>query len=145
MLANDFNERVIAEFRANDGVVGGPYEGVPLVLLHHVGRRSGRRYLAPVVYRREGLDRIFVFASAAGAPDNPAWYANLVAAGRGHIEAGSPSGGIDQHDVSVTDLHGGERDRVYRAQVADMPVFAEYQQRARGARTIPVLALDRTS
>ena len=85
---NDWNARIIAEFRAHDGRVGGNFEGAPLVLLHHRGRRSGREYVNPVMYLPDegDPDRIYVFASKAGAPDHPEWYRNLTAAGSGRVE-----------------------------------------------------------
>src|SRR5665213_1010953 len=76
--ANDFNTRIIEEFRANDGVVGGPFEGATLVLLSTIGAKSGQTRVNPVMCRIEG-DRLFVFASNAGLPTNPNWYHNVVA------------------------------------------------------------------
>ena len=75
---NEFNAQIIAEFRANDGIVGGPFEGATVLLLHTTGAKSGAERVNPVVARREG-DDLFVFASKAGAPTNPDWFHNLVA------------------------------------------------------------------
>jgi deazaflavin-dependent oxidoreductase (nitroreductase family) len=140
---SDFNDKVIAEFRANEGRVGGPFEGAPMVLVHHVGRRSGDEHVAPMMYLPgpdggADEDSIFVFASKGGAPTHPDWYRNLVAAGRGSVEVGTTS-----YDVTVTDVAGEERDRVYAEQASRYPGFAEYEERTRGIRTIPVLRLTR--
>ncbi|MET9958474.1 nitroreductase/quinone reductase family protein [Streptomyces sp. NPDC006326] len=77
--ALDWNAKNIAEFRANEGKVGGVFEGAPLVLLHHVGRKSGREYVSPTMYLPHDTepDVIYVFATKGGAPANPDWYRNL--------------------------------------------------------------------
>lgn len=132
----DFNTQIIARFRANDGDV----DGVPYILVHHRGRRSGQEYLVPMVYLRDEQDPelVYVFASKAGAPTHPDWYHNLVAAGRAEVEIGP-----ETFEVSVTDLDGAERERIYAAQVAVMANFAEYEEKTAGIRTIPVLGLRR--
>lgn len=136
----NWNQQVIAEFRANGGKVGGGFAGAPMVLLHHVGRTSGKEYVTPLVYLpKDGDDRtIYIFASKAGAPEHPDWYHNLMAEGRTTIEVGSGS-----HPVTVTEVTGGERDRLFAEQVKRMPGFGEYQAKTAGIRTIPVLALTR--
>ncbi len=134
---DDFNARVIAEFRENDGRVGGPFEGAPMVLVHHRGARTGTERVTPLMYRPDG-DRAYVFASAAGAPDHPAWYHNLMA----HPDTSAELPGDGEVPVRITELTGAERDRVWDAQKADYPQFAEYE--AATDRTIPVLALDRS-
>ncbi|HEV7827128.1 MAG TPA: nitroreductase/quinone reductase family protein [Mycobacteriales bacterium] len=137
----DRNAAIVAEFRANGGRVGGSFEGAPLTLVHHRGRRSGREYVAPMMYlASEGdPDVIYVFASKAGAPENPEWYHNLLAAGAATVEVRT-----ETYAVTVTELTGAERDRVYDEQARRYPGFAEYAQRTRGTRTIPVLALRRS-
>jgi len=142
---SDVNQQVIEEFRAHQGRVGGPFEGAPLVLLHHVGRTSGQERVSPVMYLADEHDpaTIYVFASMAGAPQNPAWYHNLRAAGTAAIELGTESG-TATYDVTVRELTGTERDEVYAEQARRYPGFAEYEQKAAGIRTIPVLALTRT-
>ena len=134
---NDFNTGVIAEFRDNAGKVGGPFEGAPMVLLHHTGAKSGVERVTPLMYRPDG-DRIVIFASKAGAPDNPAWFHNLVANPETTIEIGDETGVAVRAEV----LEGEERDRVWNAQKAAVPQFAEYELSA-GDRVIPVVALDR--
>jgi deazaflavin-dependent oxidoreductase (nitroreductase family) len=139
--ANDWNAKVITEFRSNDGRVGGNFEGAPLVLLHHRGRKSGHEYVSPVMYLPDDADHdtIYVFASKGGSPHNPAWYYNLTGAGEGSVERGG-----ETYAVKVRDVKGDERDRIFDEQARRYPGFAEYAQRTAGIRTIPVLALTRT-
>jgi deazaflavin-dependent oxidoreductase (nitroreductase family) len=137
----DWNARTIEEFRANEGRVGGTFEGAPLVLVHHRGRKSGREYVTPVMYLPHEIDDdvIYVFATKGGAPTNPEWYDNLAAAGTGSVERGT-----DSYAVTVRELTGAEHDRVYAEQARRYPGFAEYATRTAGIRTIPVLELTRT-
>ena len=135
---NEFNRQVIEEFRSNGGKVGGPFEGATMVLVHHIGARSGTERITPLVTRVDGGDR-YIFASKAGAPDHPAWYHNLMATPRISVELADGAGGIESVDVEVVELTGEDRNRVWEAQKADVPQFAEYE--AGTDRTIPVLAL----
>jgi deazaflavin-dependent oxidoreductase (nitroreductase family) len=135
MDMNDYNAQIIAEFRANDGKVGGDFEGANMVLVHHTGARSGTERVTPLVYRPDG-DEWIIFASKAGAPDNPDWYHNLKANPDTTIEVGS-----ERVEVMATELTGADRERVWEAQKADVPQFAEYE--ANTDRTIPVIALRR--
>jgi deazaflavin-dependent oxidoreductase (nitroreductase family) len=135
---NDFNQQIITEFRANEGRVGGPFAGAPMVLLHHVGRKSGKEYVTPLVYLPGDNDSIYIFASKGGAPANPAWYDNLITAGKATVEVGTSN-----YVAKITELSGDERDRVYAEQVQHMPGFGEYAQKTEGIRTIPVLRLTR--
>jgi deazaflavin-dependent oxidoreductase (nitroreductase family) len=134
--ANDFNTQIIEEFRANDGIVGGPFEGSPMLLLTTTGARSGRPHVTPMMYRAEG-ERLYVFASKAGAPTNPDWYHNLVA----HPEV-TAEVGKERFGARATVVDRAQRDRVYAAQAAQYPGFAEYE--AKTDRVIPVVALDRS-
>ncbi len=138
---NDPNTGVIQEFRANEGRVGGTFEGAPLVLLHHRGRRSGNEHISPVMYLADESDEavLYVFATRGGGPSNPDWYYNLVSAGEGSIERGT-----DAYCVTVREVAGDERDRIYAEQARRYPGFAEYAKRTEGIRTIPVLELTRT-
>ena len=140
--ANDWNERTITEFRANGGRVGGVFEGAPLVLVHHQGRKSGREYVNPMMYLADDADdgTIYVFATKAGAASNPDWYYNLTASGAGSVERGT-----ETYSVTVRELQGDERDRIYDEQARRYPGFADYAQRTAGIRTIPVLGLKRSS
>ena len=138
--ANDWNEKIIAEFRANEGRVSGRFEGAPIVLLHHRGRKSGREYVNPVMYLLDESyeDTIYVFATKGGAPSNPDWYYNLIGAGEGTVERGT-----ETYHATVRELTGDERDRVYRKQARRYSGFANYAQQTAGIRTIPVLELRR--
>ena len=137
---NDWNASTIAEFRANGGRVGGPFEGASLVLLHHRGRKSRREYVTPMMYLPDDRDdgTIYVFATKGGAPSNPDWYYNLVQSGEATIERGT-----ETYAVTVRDVRGDERDRIYDEQARRYPGFAEYAERTKGIRTIPVLSLSR--
>ncbi len=140
-MADDWNDGIIEEFRANEGRVGGPFEGAPLALVHHLGRRTGRESVTPMMYMADEQapeDVVYVFASKAGAPTNPDWYHNLTTAGQATVERGT-----ETYSVTVTELSGSERDRIYGEQARRYPGFAEYEQKAAGFRTIPVLALRR--
>ncbi|HWF56958.1 MAG TPA: nitroreductase family deazaflavin-dependent oxidoreductase [Candidatus Dormibacteraeota bacterium] len=138
--AIDWNARIIDEFRANQGHVGGPFEDAPLLLLHHRGRKSGREHVTPVMYllAADDPDVRYVFASKNGAPDNPAWYHNLLEAGSASVELGR-----DTLPVAVRELTGGERESVYAEQARRYPNFGEYEEKTAGIRTIPVLELRR--
>jgi deazaflavin-dependent oxidoreductase (nitroreductase family) len=129
----DFNAKVIDEFRANDGHVGGRFQDMPLLLVHHVGAQSGAQRVNPVAYQRDG-DRYVIFASKAGAPTNPAWYYNLKAHPDTTIEVGDQT-----LSVHASEATGDERERLYGAQAVRMPQFAEYAQKT--SRAIPVLVL----
>ena len=133
----DFNAAIIDEFRSNEGRVGAPFEGAPMVLLHHKGARSGTQRTAPLMSRVDG-GRRFVFASKAGAPDNPDWFHNLVANPETSVEVAGDDG-IEVRDFTAVVLEGGERDSVWEAQKSDWPQFAEYE--ASTDRTIPVIEL----
>lgn len=136
----DWNDKIIDEFRANQGRVGPPFEGAPLTLIHHRGRKSGRDYVSPTMYLRSDDDAsvIYVFATRGGSPQNPGWYYNLVDAGTAEVELGTQT-----YPVTVTELSGVDRDRVFAEQARRYPAFGEYEQKTAGIRTIPVLALRR--
>jgi deazaflavin-dependent oxidoreductase (nitroreductase family) len=131
----DYNASIIEEFRANHGKVGGNFEGAPLLVLHSVGAKSGQERVSPMMYLADG-DRYLVFASKAGAPDNPDWYHNLKANPDATIEVGD-----DTVDVRAEELPRAERDEKYAEQAALFPGFADYEKKT--DRVIPVLALTR--
>jgi len=133
--ANDFNTQVIEEFRQNGGKVGGQFDGAPLLLLTTIGAKSGQPRTCPMMYRPEG-ERLFVFASKAGAPTNPDWYHNLVAHPEVTVEVGS-----ERFTADAAVVGGAERDRIYAVQAAEYPGFADYQEKT--DRIIPVVALQR--
>ena len=128
---NDFNERNIAEFRANHARVSGPFEGAPVVVLHTVGARSGKQRTNIMMYLADG-DRYLVFPSNQGADHNPDWYWNLKANPDVRIEIGD-----DIIDVHAIELRGAERDDKYAIQAERYPGFAEYERMT--SRTIPVI------
>jgi len=130
---NDFNRAVIEEFRANDGKVGGPFEGAPVLLLTSTGAKSGKHRTTPVMYLPDG-ERMVIFASLAGAPNNPAWYHNLLANPSASVEVGPETVEVDAVETS-----GEERERLFRRQAELYPQFAEYEQKT--TRQIPVIAL----
>jgi deazaflavin-dependent oxidoreductase (nitroreductase family) len=132
---NNFNTNVITEFRENSGKVGGMFEGAPMILVHHIGAKSGVERIAPLVYFAEG-DRIFIFASKGGADENPAWYHNLVANPKTKVEVGA-----ETFEVTVRVLTGAERDEYFAKQVAVAPGFGDYQRKT--TRVIPVIELVR--
>jgi deazaflavin-dependent oxidoreductase (nitroreductase family) len=138
---SDFNMNVIEEFRANEGRVGGPFAGAPIVLIHHVGRRSGKDYVSPTMYLADEADPdvIYVFASKGGAPTHPEWFHNLLAAGHATVEVGT-----DAYPVTVTEVTGEERDRIFAEQAGRYPGFAGYERRTAGVRIIPVVKLARS-
>lgn len=136
---SDWNVKIIEEFRANRGTVGGMFEGATLVLLTTVGARSGERRTNPVTYLRDG-GRILVFASNAGAEAHPAWYHNLLAHPQVTVEIGDGTA-IETYPATAHPLRGQERDALYARQAAISPAFADYQ--AGTTRVIPVVALYR--
>jgi len=133
MAEPDFNTRIIEEFRANAGRVGGPFEGSSLLLLHTDGARSGEHRVTPVVYLKDD-GRYVILASKAGAPSHPGWYHNLKAHPDLHVEVGDAT-----IEVTAEELSGEERQRLYDTVVELMPQFAEYQ--ANTSRVIPIIAL----
>ena len=131
----DWNNNIINEFRANEGRVGGPFKGAPMLLLHHTGAKSGKTRVNPLVYLADG-DRLLVFGSKGGAPTNPDWFHNLRANPAATVEVGT-----DKFAVEAEELTGEERDRLFAKQAGLMPAFADYQTKT--SRTIPVVALKR--
>ncbi len=129
----NFNQTVIDEFRANGGETTGPFAGAPLLLLNSTGAKSGETRTSPVVHTRDG-DRYIIIASKAGADTNPNWYHNLVVHPEATIEVGT-----ETIPVVATLAEGDERTRLYDAQAALMPNFAEYAQQT--TRQIPVFIL----
>lgn len=131
----EMNRKVIAEFRANGGKVGGIFEGKPLVLVHNTGARTGARRITPLVPLHDN-GRIFVFASKGGADEHPAWYHNLVANPEVTVELAT-----ETYPAIADVLTGTERDEIYAKQSAVEPQFADYQRKT--SRVIPVIELRR--
>ena len=133
----DWNTKIIEEFRANEGRVGGPFEGRPVLLLHHKGAKTGTDRVNPVAYQAVG-DDFAVFASKGGSPTNPDWYHNLVVNPDASVEVGT-----EAFPVHARVAEGDERDRIWTKQKTVWPGFADYEEKTRGIREIPVIVLER--
>ena len=134
--ASDWNQSIIDEFRANGGTVTTMGFGRNLILVHHIGAKSGTERVAPLMSIRDGEDAWLIAASKAGAPENPAWYHNLLAHPDVSIE--TPDG---TERVHVEELTGSARDTAWARFTAASSGFREYEQKT--TRTIPVLRLHR--
>ena len=132
---NAFNAGVVAEFRANNGQVGGPFTGAPMILITHRGAKSGKEYTTPLVYSKDG-DNVVIIASKGGAPEDPQWFRNLLANPEVTVELPGES-----YRARARVTEGEERDRLYRAQADQMSNFDEYA--AKTSRVIPVVVLER--
>ena len=132
---NEMNKRVIEEFRANDGKVGGFFENATLLLLHTTGAKSGQERINPLMYIEDG-GRYVIIASAGGAQNHPDWYYNVVADPEVGVEMGAES---FQARAAVTEEP--QRTELYAAVSARYPNFIEYQENT--DRVIPVITLQR--
>jgi deazaflavin-dependent oxidoreductase (nitroreductase family) len=132
---SEYNRKVIEEFRANGGEVGGDFAGMALLLLTTTGARSREARTTPVAYLRDG-ERLVVFASKAGAPTNPAWYHNLLASPAATVEVGR-----ERFAVRARVTSGEERERLFSRQAELVPQFADYARKT--SRQIPVVSLER--
>ena len=130
------NEKAISEFRSNEGNCGPPFEGVPMMLLTMVGAKSGRELCSPLAYSSDG-DDLVVIASAGGRATNPNWYHNLVANPDVLVEVG-----VDRYEATAVLTSSDERDRLYKTQAEQLPVFNQYEEAAK-PRVIPVFRLVR--
>jgi deazaflavin-dependent oxidoreductase (nitroreductase family) len=133
-----WNEQIIDEFRANEGRVGGMFEGAPMIIIHHVGAKSGTVRESPLVYFPQDDGRIMIIASKGGAPTNPDWYHNLKANPEFDVEVGTETFRVKSEEIT-----GEERDALYASAVVIRPGFGEYQEKT--SRTIPVFMLTRQS
>lgn len=131
----DWNENIIEEFRANEGRVGGPFEGLPILLLHHKGAKTKTERVNPLAYRHLDGGARAIFASKNGAPTNPDWYHNLTANPETQIEVGT-----ETIDVTARAADGEERERIWEKQKIDIPGFAKYEKKT--SRQIPVVILE---
>jgi len=134
-MPNDWNTAIIDTFRANEGRVGGQFDGAPLLLLHTTGARTGQKRVNPMMYQAVG-DHFAVFASKGGAPTHPDWYHNLVAYPRVTVEVGN-----ETFDVVARVAGGEEREQIWKAQKERYSGFAEYERKT--SRQIPVVILQR--
>jgi deazaflavin-dependent oxidoreductase (nitroreductase family) len=133
-----WNTNIIEEFRANEGRVGGMFEGAPLLLLHSTGRRTGKERVNPLMYLPAG-DHWVVFGTKGGHIAHPHWILNLEANPNATIEVGTETIPV----VARVIREGPERDELYARQVAVRPQFGEYEEKTAGHRTIPVIVLTR--
>ena len=132
-----WNQKIIEEFRSNAGKVGGYFEGAPMILIHHIGARSGTERVNPLVYLPDGDDMI-IAATKGGSPTNPDWYHNLKAHPRITVEVGTATFPVEAREAT-----GDERDELWRRLVAMRPGFAEYETKT--SRTFPMFRLTRLS
>jgi deazaflavin-dependent oxidoreductase (nitroreductase family) len=135
---SDWNSGVIEEFRANGGKVGGYFAGAPMILLHHIGAKSGTVRVTPLVYFPQDDGSMLVVASKGGAPTNPDWYHNVVAHPRFEVEVGTEKFTIDAQELSPA-----ERAERWPAIVAERPGFGDYETKT--TRVMPVLRLRRVA
>lgn len=133
---SDFNNRIIKEFRANEGRVGGPLTNTPILLLHHIGAKSGIERVTPLACSPQGDGHYVIAASNGGSATHPAWYHNLKANPRVRVEAGTES-----FPVQAEELDGAARDALWTKLVAASPSLRDYQ--AKTARKIPIIKLTR--
>lgn len=133
---NEWNRQIIEEFRANDGKVGGQFEGAPLLLLHTTGAKTGQERINPLMYQQLPNGDISVFASKAGAPSNPDWFRNVKANPRATVEVGA-----EKYEVEARIAEGDERNSIWEQQKSEYPGFAEYERQT--SRQIPVVVLHR--
>jgi deazaflavin-dependent oxidoreductase (nitroreductase family) len=133
---NAFNQGIIEEFRANHGVVDGPFAGAPMILVTHQGAKSGVERTSPLVYSRDG-DDLVIIASMGGAPKHPAWFHNIKAHPQVTVEVGDETFAAEATILT----EGPERQRLFDQQAALMPNFQEYQEKT--TRVIPVIVLRR--
>lgn len=135
---NDWNQQITNEFRANEGRVGGVFEGARMILIHHIGAKSGTERVTPLVYFPEDDGTMVIVASKAGAPTNPDWYHNITANPRFDVEVGT-----ERFAVMAQEIVGDERDEIWKRVVAERAGFGEYQSKT--TRKIPLLRLIRSA
>jgi deazaflavin-dependent oxidoreductase (nitroreductase family) len=132
---DDWNKSIIAEFRANAGVVGGQFAGAPMILVNHTGAKSGTAYTTPLVYQPNDKGPV-IFASKAGADTHPHWYLNLLAHPVITVEVGA-----ETYSATAVEVTGDERDQLFAKQVELMPTFGDYAKKTE--RLIPVIRIER--
>ena len=132
---HDWNPQIIEEFRANGGNVGGPFEGMTLLLLTTTGAKSGQKRVTPLTYLLDG-ERLCIFAANAGSPTHPDWYHNLVASPQVTVELGT-----EQFEAMAVLLEGEERDQIYAKETQAHPGAADFEKKT--TRKIPVVELVR--
>jgi deazaflavin-dependent oxidoreductase (nitroreductase family) len=134
--ADDYNTKIIAEFRANQGRVGGPWAGTPIILIHHIGARPGIERVTPLACSPRGQGRYAIAASSGGSPTHPHWYHNLKANPKITVEAGART-----FTVLAEELDDTARARLWPQLVAEAPDLGRIQGKT--TRQIPVFMLTR--
>ncbi len=137
MAEDDWNRKIIEEFRSNHGKVGGPFEGATLLLLTTEGAKTGNRRTVPLGYMPDG-DRVCVFGSNSGGPKNPDWLYNVISHPEVTVELGD-----EEYPARATVITGEQRDQLFARGVERVPQFGVYQEQT--TRVIPVIALERTA
>jgi len=137
----DYNRRLIEQFRTSRDTAGGPMEGRPLLLLTTTGAKTGQRRTTPLMYIPDGTAgadgaRLLVLTSNLGAPAHPDWYRNLVAHSEVTVEVGT-----ETYEARAVTIEGAERAQVWASIIERYPFFTEHQ--AQITRQIPVVALER--
>lgn len=135
-MRDDFDDRIIEEFRANGGRVGGLFAGTPMILIHHLGAKSGVERVTPLACTPQGDDRYLIVASNGGSPVHPHWYHNLKANPRIKVEVGTQT-----FTVLAAELEGTARAELWPALVAASPSLAEFDTTT--TRQIPLFVLTR--
>ncbi|AUS80826.1 nitroreductase family deazaflavin-dependent oxidoreductase [Actinoalloteichus sp. AHMU CJ021] len=150
----DWNRRIVSEFRSNAGFVRwstekdlaegrpippplpsfDPRQSVPIILVNHIGAVTGRRRTSPLMYQAV-RDAFAVFATFGGSPRPPAWYHNIVRNPEVVVEVGS-----DVTGAIARVVQGEEREDIWVEQARLVPAFADFEKTAR--RRIPVVVLD---
>jgi len=134
--AGDSNAKIIEEFRANEGRVAGPLAGTSMILIHHIGAKSGIERVTPLACNRQPDGRLAIVAANGGSPAHPGWYHNLKANPRITVEVGTQT-----FTVLAQELGGAARARLWPKLVAQSPTVGEHQ--AKTTRQIPVFLLTR--
>jgi deazaflavin-dependent oxidoreductase (nitroreductase family) len=132
----DLNQRIIEEFRANGGRVAGPLAATPMLLLHHIGAKSGTERVTPLAYRAHGDGRYVIVGSNGGSPTHPGWYHNLKANPNVDVEIGS-----ETFPVRASELNRADRDQLWPELLAASPSLRDYE--AKTERQIPIFMLTR--
>jgi deazaflavin-dependent oxidoreductase (nitroreductase family) len=137
-MSSELTERVIAEFRSNHGRVGGDLAGTPLVLIHHIGAKTGRGRVTPLVYSSQPDGRLVITASNGGAATHPSWYHNLKAHPRIDVELGT-----ETFTALAEEVTGAAHEELWAKLAAASRALAEFQ--AQTARRIPLFTLTRSA
>ena len=137
MVVKEFNKRIIEEFRANNGIVGGQFEGANLLILHSIGAKSGEVRINPLAYFEDG-ESFLIVASYSGGPTNPPWFYNLVANPSAKIELGG-----SEYSVQAEVVDEPLRSELYNSIAGQASAFAEYQKKT--TRAIPIVRLTKTA